>query len=181
MGRSVNMRRLHRVVAGFDDSCHVQSKYIITYTSSFGLDLSFAILILTLLCMALLTIPEAIQGPLHEDLQADETVIVVVFRGEDSVVVEVLRKVELRHVQKDLCNAFKERFPLMCANLTDPDGQMFHDFDDMPFKDAEPNRVYEVTFELTRDMFWFDWADRKCSHSPDPQGEDTEMHLFSLE
>ena len=75
------------------------------------------------LSMALATIPEAIQSPLHVDEPAEETVTVVILRGDESVEVEVLRKVELRHVQKCLCNAFHERFPLMCANLTNAEGR----------------------------------------------------------
>ena len=131
--------------------------------------------------MALATIPEAIPGPLRVDESDDESVTIVVMRGEAAVKVEVLRAVELRHVQKCLCNAFRERFPLMCASLTDAEGQKFDDFNDMPFKNAEPNEIYEVAFELTRDMFWFDWADRKCTPSPDPLSDDSELYLFSLE
>ena len=78
--------------------------------------------------MALATIPEAIQSQLHVDEPAEETVTVVILRGDESVEVEVLRKVELRHVQKCLCNAFHERFLLMCASLTDTEGQTFDDF-----------------------------------------------------
>ena len=132
--------------------------------------------------MALATIPEAIQGPLHVDDQAEETVTVVILRGDESVEVEVLRKVELKHVQQCLCNAFHERFPLMCANLADAEGRTFEDFNDTPFKDAEPNEIFKVTFELTRDMFWFDWADRRCTPSPqDPLCDECELSLFSLE
>ena len=130
--------------------------------------------------MPLETIQEAIPSPLHDEPQAD-TVIVVVVRGKSFVEVEVLRKVELRDIQKDLCNAFEERFPLMCAILTDSNGQIFDDFIDTPFKDAEQKQVYEVTFELTRDMFWFDWGHRRCSPSPEPLSDDSELHLFSLE
>ena len=131
--------------------------------------------------MALETIPEAIPVPLHIDLPAAETITVIVKRGEESVEVEVLRKVELRNVQKCLCASFHERFPLMCATLTNCEGRTFDDFNDMPFKDAKPNDTYEVAFELTRDMFWFDWKDRRCMHSPDPRDDDHEMLLFSLE
>ena len=130
--------------------------------------------------MPLATIQEAIPSSPQDKPQAD-SVIVVVVRGETSVEFEVLRKVELRDIQKDLCNAFKERFPLMCAILTDSNGQIFDEFIDTPFKDAEPNQVYEVTFELTRDMFWFDWGHRKCSPSPEPLSGDSELHFFSLE
>ena len=131
--------------------------------------------------MALATIPEAIPGPLCVDEHGEESVTIVVVRGEKAVEVEVLRAVELRHVQKCLCNAFRERFPLMCASLTDAEGQKFDDFNDMPFKNTEPNEIYEVAFELTRDMFWFDWADRKFTPSPDPFCDDSELYLFSLE
>ena len=131
--------------------------------------------------MSLATIPEAIPGPLRVDESNDESVKIVVMRGEAAVEVEVLRAVELRHVQKCLCNAFRERFPLMCASLTDSEGRTFDDFNDTPFKDAEPNDIFEVAFELTRDMFWFDWGHRKCSPSPEPLSDDSELHLFSLE
>ena len=131
--------------------------------------------------MALATISEAIQSPLHDSQPVEESVTIVVMRGDESVEVEVPREVELRHLQKRLCNAFHERFPLMCAKLANSEGRTFDDFNDTPFKDAEPNEIYKVTFELTRDMFWFDWADRTCTHSPDPVFEDSEMHLFSLE
>ena len=130
--------------------------------------------------MALATIPEAIQSQLHVDGPAEESVTIVVMRGDEAVEVEVLRAVELRHIQKCLCNTFHERFPLMCATLTISEGRAFDDFNDTPFKDAEQNDIYEVAFELTRDMFWFDWADRKCTYSPDPLC-DSEMHFFSLE
>ena len=89
--------------------------------------------------MALETIPEANPGPLLVNKPAEDTVMVVVWRGEESVVVEVLRTVELRHVQKCLCNSFRERFPLMCASLTDSEGRTFDDFNDTPFKDAVIN------------------------------------------
>ena len=131
--------------------------------------------------MPLAIIPEAIPGPLLVDEPGNESVTIVVIRGEEAVEVEVLRAVELRHVQKCLCKAFRERFPLMCASLTDAEGQKFDDFNDMPFKNAEPNEIYEVAFELTRDMFWFDWADRKFTPSPDPFCDDSELYLFSLE
>ena len=131
--------------------------------------------------MALATIPEAIPGPLRVDEHGEGSVTIVVVRGEKAVEVEVIRAVELRHVQKCLCSAFRERFPLMCASLTDSGGRVFDDFNDTPFKDAEPNDIYEVAFELTRDMFWFDWADRKCTPSPDPLTDDSELYSFSLE
>ena len=124
--------------------------------------------------MALATIPEAIPGPLRVDEHGEGSVTIVVVRGEEAVEVEVLRAVELRHIQKCLCNTFHERFPLMCATLTNSEGRTFDDFNDTPFKHAEQNDIYEVAFELTRDMFWFD------SYSPDPSC-DSEMHFFSLE
>ena len=132
--------------------------------------------------MALETIPEALPAPRHDDGQpAEESVTIVVMRGDEAVEVEVLRAVELRHIQKCLCNTFHERFPLMCATLTNSEERTFDDFNDTPFKDAEPNDIYEVAFELTRDMFWFDWADRRCTPSPDPLCDECEMSLFSLE
>ena len=131
--------------------------------------------------MPLAIIPEAIPGPLLVDEPGNESVTIVVIRGEEAVEVEVLRAVELRHVQKCLCGAFHERFPLMCATLTDSQGRVFDDFNDTPFKDAEPNDIFEVAFELTRDMYWFDWADRRCTPSPDPLSDDSELYLFSLE
>ena len=131
--------------------------------------------------MALAPIPRSIQSAPHVNEPTEKTVTVVILRGDESVEVEVLREVELRHVQKCLCNAFHERFPLMCANLANSEGRTFDDFNDTPFKNAEPNEIYEITFELTRDMFWFDWADRKCTHSPDPLRDDSEMQMFSLE
>ena len=131
--------------------------------------------------MPLAIIPEAIPGPLLVDEPGNESVTIVVIRGEEAVEVEVLRAVELRHVQKSLCNAFHERFPLMSATLTNSEGRVFDDFNDTPFKEAEANEIYEVAFELTRDIFWFDWADRRCTHSPDPSSDDSELFFFSLE
>ena len=56
--------------------------------------------------MALETIPEALPAPRHDDGQpAEESVTIVVMRGDEAVEVEVLRAVELRHVQKCLCNS----------------------------------------------------------------------------
>ena len=131
--------------------------------------------------MALETIQETISASLPIDLTSAETITVIVQRGEESIEVEVLRKVELRNVQKCLCTNFHERFPLMCATLTNCERRTFNDFNDMPFEDAEPNDTYEVAFELTRDMFWFDWEDRKSMPTPDPRADDAEMLLFSLE
>ena len=120
--------------------------------------------------MALETIPEALPAPRHHDDQpAEESVTIVVMRGDEAVEVEVLRAVELRHIQKCLCNTFHERFPLMCATLTNSEERTFDDFNDTPFKDAEQN-----------DMFGFDWAEKKCTCSPDPLC-DSEVHFLSLE
>ena len=44
---------------------------------------------------------------------------------------------------------------------------------DMPFLDAEPGEIYEVTFQLTRDMYWFDAHARNMRHSPCQHAEDS--------
>ena len=51
---------------------------------------------------------------------------------------------------------------------------------DKPFLDAEPDEVYEVTFQLTRDMFWFDVTARKMQPSPNPDVEASVLE-FSLD
>ena len=97
----------------------------------------------------------------HDILPTEDTLCIVVKNAEHAIQIEVPREVELRYVQRLLCKAFKERFPLMCASLSDSEGRFFDEFSDRPFKCAEPNDVYEIAFALTRDMFWFDWIDRR--------------------
>ena len=51
---------------------------------------------------------------------------------------------------------------------------------DLPFLNAEPDEVYEVSFHLTRDMYWFDITTRTFTHSPSPIDENAILE-FSLD
>ena len=117
----------------------------------------------------------------HDSLPFDDTFHIVVEKDGRVVQIEIFREVELRYVQRVLCNTFNERFPLMCAILSDSEGHIFDDFNDKPFEHARPNDVFNVEFELTRDMFWFDWADRKGDGSRDAPLNVCEVPPLSLE
>ena len=88
----------------------------------------------------------------------------------------VTRSMSLREVQQMLCSAFRQRFPLMCANLKQA-GELFDNFDDMPFVDAEDAEDIIVTFDVTSDMYFFDLFDRKKQPSSDPFDDVPELSL----
>ena len=63
----------------------------------------------------------------------------------------VRRSMALRDVQKKLCKAFQQRFPLMTASLVCA-GKNFDNFSDMPFVTADDGEEIQVTFDQTSDM-----------------------------
>ena len=63
----------------------------------------------------------------------------------------VRRSMALRDVQKKLCKAFQQRFPLMTASLVCA-GNTFDNFNDMPFVTADDGEEIQVTFDQTSDM-----------------------------
>ena len=63
----------------------------------------------------------------------------------------VRRSMALRDVQKKLCKAFQQRFPLMTASLVCA-GNSFDNFNDMPFVTADDGDEIQVNFDMTSDM-----------------------------
>ena len=63
----------------------------------------------------------------------------------------VHRTMALRDVQKTLCGAFQQRFPLMTASLVCA-GNSFDNFNDMPFVTADDGDEIQVNFDQTSDM-----------------------------
>ena len=63
----------------------------------------------------------------------------------------VHRTMALRDVQKILCRAFQQRFPLMTANLVCA-GNSFDNFTDMPFVTADDGDEIQVNFDQTSGM-----------------------------
>ena len=131
--------------------------------------------------MASASLEEENPSLLDDELQIEDALYVIVKRGEEFIKLQVVRDIELRHVQRILCNSFRERFPLMLAMLSDSEDRIFDEFNDTPFKHAKQNDIYTVSFDITRDMFWFDWADRKCRPSRLTPHNVCELPLLSLE
>ena len=95
----------------------------------------------------------------------------------------VKRNMPLRDVQQKLCREFRQRFPLMSANLSCA-GQNFDDFNDKPFVQAEDNDEVLVTFSQTTDLYFFDCRDRRRPTADPPCGILPELSLpppFSLD
>ena len=67
----------------------------------------------------------------------------------------------LREVQRELCKAFHQRFPLMAASVGRA-GTTYSDFNDLPFAVAEEGDEMQVTFEQTSDM----WRPFACGILP---------------
>ena len=68
---------------------------------------------------------------------------------------------QLRDVQKDLCDSFKERFPKKLASLKVYD-KTYDDFMDCPFEDVLGEQIEVlVTFQDTKDPYFYDLIDRK--------------------
>ena len=63
----------------------------------------------------------------------------------------VRRSMALRDVQKELCKAFQQRFPLMTASLVCA-GSSFGNFTDMPFVTADDGDEIQINFDQTSDM-----------------------------
>ena len=63
----------------------------------------------------------------------------------------VRRSMASRDVQKELCKAFQQRFPLMTASLVCA-GNTFDNFNDMPFVTADDGDEIQVNFDQTSDM-----------------------------
>ena len=79
---------------------------------------------------------------------------------ENAVMMVVERTAALRDLQKDLCKAFRQRFPLMCASVVCA-GASFDDFNDLPFVRAEEGEEIMVSFTRTSDMYFFDQIFRR--------------------
>ena len=81
--------------------------------------------------------------------------------GAREVTMTVKKTDPLREVQRELCKAFHQRFPLMAASVVCA-GTTYSDFNDLPFADAENGEEIQVTFEQTNDM----WRPFACGFLP---------------
>ena len=113
---------------------------------------------------------------LSANFRDSKTVELTFVSGDKSETFTLERNLALRDVQKLLCSTFRQRFPLMCANLKSAH-RTFADFNDTPFVDAEDLDGFDVEFDTTTDMFFFDLFDRKREPSPDP----FDLSAFSLD
>ena len=81
--------------------------------------------------------------------------------GPHKVTMTVKKTDSLREVQRELCKAFHQRFPLMAASVGRA-GTTYSDFNDLPFAVAEEGDEMQVTFEQTSDM----WQPFACGLLP---------------
>ena len=81
--------------------------------------------------------------------------------GPHEVTMTVKKTDSLREVQRELCKAFHQRFPLMAASVGRA-GTTYSDFNDLPFAVAEEGDEMQVTFEQTSDM----WRPFACGFLP---------------
>ena len=72
--------------------------------------------------------------------------------GPHEVTMTVKKTDSLREVQRELCKAFHQRFPLMAASVV-CSGTTYSDFNDLPFAEAENGEEIKVAFEQTHDMW----------------------------
>jgi hypothetical protein len=83
--------------------------------------------------------------------------------GEVERVLPVLRHQRSRDLQKDLCAAFRARFPAEMAVITTATGKCFDDFETVPFEGV-PSEVVEahatVKFLPTDNPYFYDVRDR---------------------
>ena len=78
----------------------------------------------------------------------------------DAIPMEIPHKgVQLRDMQKALCQAFKQRFPSTMASVT-VNGKEFDEFQNQPFKEGAADGCV-VKFKPTDDPYFYDLADRK--------------------
>ena len=83
--------------------------------------------------------------------ETDDNVYVKFYSPDRQFEMTVRRSMALRDVQKKLCKAFQQRFPLMTASLVCA-GNSFDNFNDMPFVTADDGDEIQVNFDQTSDM-----------------------------
>ena len=83
--------------------------------------------------------------------ETDENVVVKFYSSDREVEMAVRKTITLRDVQKKLCKAFQQRFPLMTATLICA-GERFDDFNDYPFVEANDGEEIQINFVQTSDM-----------------------------
>ena len=70
---------------------------------------------------------------------------------------EMNQEARLRDIQKNLCAAFRERFPFKSAAVT-VSGIRYEDFDEKPFAAGAADAVVDFTINTT-DPYWYcRWA-----------------------
>ena len=99
---------------------------------------------------------EASEGDvLNADFETNQSLyeVEIDFRaGPHEVTMTVKKTDSLREVQRELCKAFHQRFPLMAASVVCA-GTTYSDFNDLPFANAEKGEGIQVAFEQTSDMW----------------------------
>ena len=83
--------------------------------------------------------------------ETDENVVVKFYSSVREIEMAVRKTITLRDVQKKLCKAFQQRFPLMTATLICA-GERFDDFNDYPFVEANDGEEIQINFVQTSDM-----------------------------
>ena len=83
--------------------------------------------------------------------ETDENVVVKFYSSDREIEMAVRKTITLRDVQKKLCKAFQQRFPLMTATLICA-GERFDDFNDYPFVEANDGEEIQINFVQTSDM-----------------------------
>ena len=77
----------------------------------------------------------------------------VIFRsGAREATMTVKKTDSLRDIQRELCKAFRQSFPLMAASVVCA-STTYSEFGDLPFAEAEEGGEIQVTFEQTSDMW----------------------------
>ena len=83
--------------------------------------------------------------------ETDENVVVKFYSSDREIEMAVRKTITLLDVQKKLCKAFQQRFPLMTATLICA-GERFDDFNDYPFVEANDGEEIQINFVQTSDM-----------------------------
>ena len=78
---------------------------------------------------------------------------------------------ELRDLQKPICAAFSEHFPVKTAHVQVCD-MLFDELGHIPLAAGPPGHVCIVTFETTTDMYWID----KCFRDSKEPSLEQEMN-----
>ena len=93
----------------------------------------------------------AAMNTIFAESETDDNVYVKFYSSDRQFEMTVRRSMALRDVQKKLCKAFQQRFPLMTASLVCA-GNSFDNFNDMPFVTADDGDEIQVNFDQTSDM-----------------------------